>query len=170
MEISFAPFDKLGRARIAQLILRSNQFNLTTRRYTEAETAEWERDPQAFTLQVRLADKFGDNGIISVVICRRNGPAWVIDTWLMSCRVLSRRVEEAVLDELVENARRAGAGCLVGLYRRTERNALVKDHYRNLGFLPVGETDEGEEWHLDVTAYQSRRPPMRIKRSGDVAT
>ena len=70
MEIHFAPFDAVGRARIVQLINKSNQFNLTTRRYTEAEVAALEEDPDAFTLQVRLTDVFGDNGMISVVICR----------------------------------------------------------------------------------------------------
>ena len=89
MVITFQPFDETGRARIAQLINKSNQFNLTTRRYTEAEVASIEKIPTCITLQVRLADTFGDNGMISVVICRNAGDAvWEFDTWLMSCRVL----------------------------------------------------------------------------------
>ena len=87
MTITFQPFDSTGRARIVQLINKSNQYNLTTRRYTDPEVAEAENDPQVFTLQVRLADIFGDNGMISVVICRPAGATvWEIDTWLMSCR------------------------------------------------------------------------------------
>ncbi len=96
MRMTLQPFDDTGRARITQLINKSNQFNLTTRRYTEAEVAAVQNDPTAFTLQVRLADTFGDNGMISVVICRRDRNDWNIDTWLMSCRVLGRKVEVAV--------------------------------------------------------------------------
>src|SRR5258705_2746178 len=106
MVITFQPFDPVGRARIAQLINKSNQFNLTTRRYSEAEVAAAERDPDCFTLQVRLADSFGDNGMISVLICRGRAQDWDIDTWLMSCRVLGRRVEEAVLQEILREKRR----------------------------------------------------------------
>ena len=97
MQMTLQPFDETGRARIAQLINKSNQFNLTTRRYTEADVAAVQNDPDAFTLQVRLADAFGDNGMISVLICRRQQDDWNIDTWLMSCRVLGRKVETAVL-------------------------------------------------------------------------
>src|SRR5580704_10338359 len=116
MTITFQPFDEIGRARIAQLISKSNQFNLTTRRYSEAQVAEIEADPSCLTLQVRLVDTFGDNGMISVIICRQDGAIWHIDTWLMSCRVLGRRVEQAVLQELVINARLSGATRLVGTY------------------------------------------------------
>jgi len=106
MEIGFSPFDAVGRARIAQLINKSNQFNLTTRRYAEHEIASLESDPDAFTLQVRLIDAFGDNGMIGVVICRPLSEAdWEIDTWLMSCRVLGRRVEHMVLREILHHAR-----------------------------------------------------------------
>ena len=92
MTITFQPFDATGRARIVQLINKSNQYNLTTRRYTDPEVAEAENDPEVFTLQVRLADIFGDNGMISVVICRPGeAGVWEIDTWLMSCRVLGRK-------------------------------------------------------------------------------
>jgi FkbH-like protein len=89
MTITYQPFDATGRARIVQLINKSNQYNLTTRRYTEPEVFDAENAPEVFTLQVRLADIFGDNGMISVVICRpcQDG-VWDIDTWLMSCRVL----------------------------------------------------------------------------------
>ncbi len=75
MKIVFQPFDATGRSRIAQLINKSNQFNLTTRRYDEAEVAAFEADPAAFTLQVRLTDTFGDNGMISVIICRATDAA-----------------------------------------------------------------------------------------------
>ena len=152
MTITFQPFDGKGRARIAQLINKSNQYNLTTRRYTEPEILVVERDPRVFTLQVRLADIFGDSGMISVVICRPAGnETWEIDTWLMSCRVLGRKVERMVLREILEHARAAGIRKLIGTYRPTERNQLVADHYGKLGFNKVREEESGlTEWDLEV--------------------
>ena len=105
MEVTFQPFNATGRARITQLINKSNQFNLTSRRYTEAEVAEVEQDPNCFTLQVRLMDAFGDNGMISVIICRSTAAdVWEFDSWLMSCRVLGRRVQDAVLKQVLDHA------------------------------------------------------------------
>ena len=170
MEITFAPFDATGRARISQLINKSNQFNLTTRRYTEADVAAAQDDPDALTLQVRLADMFGDNGMISVVVCRREDSAtWEIDTWLMSCRVLGRKVEWMVLREILTEARRAGVERLVGVYRPTDRNGMVRDHYQKLGFTEVGTGEDGEtRWELS-TATEVDAAPMRIVRAGLVA-
>jgi FkbH-like protein len=152
MTITFQPFDGKGRARIVQLINKSNQYNLTTRRYTEPEILEVERAPGALTLQVRLTDIFGDNGMISVVICRPVGnETWEIDTWLMSCRVLGRKVEYAVLREVLEHARAAGIRKLIGTYRPTDRNQLVADHYDKLGFNKVREEKSGlTEWDFLV--------------------
>ncbi|WP_244513147.1 MULTISPECIES: HAD-IIIC family phosphatase [unclassified Ensifer] len=166
MEITFRPFDRTGRSRIAQLINKSNQFNLTTRRYTEAEVAAIENDPSCTTLQVRLADRFGDNGMISVVICRTLPEAtWEIDTWLMSCRVLGRRAEQMVLREILRQACEAGIRTLVGIYRPTDRNAMVRDHYAKLGFTQVA-AEEGStsRWMLD-TATEIGSAPMRINRA-----
>lgn len=166
MEIAFAPFDAKGRERIAQLINKSNQFNLTTRRYTEAEVAAFEADPALLTLQVRLADKFGDNGMISVIIGRPSADgALEIDTWLMSCRVLGRRVEQMVLRELLAQARARGATRLTGRYIPTPRNGMVKDHYEKLGFTKAGAEGEETLWSLDV-AYEVAAPPMRVVRIG----
>lgn len=170
MTITFAPFDALGRERIAQLISKSNQFNLTTRRYTPAELEDLETDAGVFTLQVRLADRFGDNGIISVVICRATGDAWAIDTWLMSCRVLGRRVQEAVLQEIARNARQAGASRLIGRYIPTARNVMVKDHYAKLGFDQVEETpDGGSVCELELAKLKPVDLPMRGVRGGVAA-
>lgn len=167
MVIAFRPFDATGRSRIAQLINKSNQFNLTTRRYTEIEVAEFERNGSAFTLQVRLRDAFGDNGIISVIICRAlANDTWEIDTWLMSCRVLGRRVEQAVLGELVHHARARGIRRLVGDYHPTERNGLVAEHYSKLQFrLRDQHSDGASTWEFDTdTAIEL--PPMQVERSG----
>ena len=162
MVASFAPFDAIGRTRIAQLINKSNQFNLTTRRYSEEEVARIEADPGRFTLQARLTDIFGDNGMISVVIADCGREAWEIDTWLMSCRVLGRRMEEAVLAELVRAARAAGAAALIGRFIPTSRNMMVAQHYAKLGFEKQGEDPSGESrWRLDLDRYAEPELPMR---------
>ena len=160
MVITFQPFDETGRARITQLINKSNQFNLTTRRYSEADVAADQHDRHTFTLQVRLADMFGDNGMISVVICREHHPAtWEIDTWLMSCRVLGRKVEPMVLREVLAQARAAGIERLIGVYRPTERNGMVRDHYPKLGFTPITAGESGElRWELPTSTNISAAP------------
>jgi FkbH-like protein len=163
MTITFQPFDATGRARIVQLINKSNQYNLTTRRYTEPEVRAAEEDPSVFTLQVRLTDIFGDNGMISVVICRpKDAETWEIDTWLMSCRVLGRKVEHMVLREIVEHARRAGIHELIGVYRPTDRNNLVIDHYAKLGFTKTGEEGGVTRWVLPVEGVEIEGAPMKV--------
>ena len=119
------------------------------------------------TLQVRLSDIYGDNGMISVVICRpRSADAWEIDTWLMSCRVLGRGVERMVLNEILLHARERGIKTLVGVYRPTERNGMVRDHYEGLGFTRLSETPGGEsEWVLSATA-EVPLAPMTVVRQG----
>ena len=139
-----SPFDAVGRARIAQLINKTNQFNLTTRRRTDAEVMALESDPTALTLQIRLKDRFGDNGMISVVICLRQADDWIIDTWLMSCRVLNRQVERAVLNTLMDQARRAGIRQLVGSHLPTAKNGMVAGHYPTLGFQPIASDTESD--------------------------
>lgn len=168
MTITFQPFDATGRARIVQLINKSNQYNLTTRRYTEPEIAATEGDPLAFTLQVRLSDRFGDNGMISVVICRMiENEAWDIDTWLMSCRVLGRRVEHMVLNQLLEHARIAGVKRLIGTYIPTDRNGLVADHYARLGFTKMGEEADGlSRWEFPVDGSTVEMAPMVVVSRG----
>src|ERR1700722_18295525 len=166
MTITFQPFDATGRARIVQLINKSNQYNLTTRRYTDPEVAAAESDPEVFTLQVRLADIFGDNGMISVVICRPSqAGVWDIDTWLMSCRVLGRKAEHMVLREILEHARAAGVHKLTGTYRPTDRNQLVADHYARLGFKKTGEEDSGlTRWELSVSDTAPPSAPMIVSQ------
>jgi FkbH-like protein len=171
MTITFQPFDATGRARIVQLINKSNQYNLTTRRYTDPEVTEAENDASVFTLQVRLADIFGDNGMISVVICRPGESGeWEIDTWLMSCRVLGRKVEHMVLREILGHARVAGIHKLMGVYRPTERNKLVVDHYAKLGFAKAGEEESGlTRWELLVEAADPASAPMKVVSQGFAA-
>ena len=164
MTVTFQPFSAAGRTRIVQLINKSNQYNLTTRRYTDPEVAEAEANAEVFTLQVRLADIFGDNGMICVVICRpAHDRAWDIDTWLMSCRVLGRRVEHMVLREILRHARTAGIRKLTGHYHPTDRNKLVVDHYARLGFARIGEEPSGvTHWELLVEGADPPGAPMRV--------
>jgi FkbH-like protein len=164
MVLSIAPFDTAGRKRIVQLIGKSNQFNLTTRRYSEAEIGEIGADPDALTIQARLVDIFGDNGVISVVICRSIEGRWALDSWIMSCRVLGRRVEEAILQYIVAQARARGIAELVGHYIPTARNGLVRDHYEKLGFAKTDETKDGEtSWRLEIGGYTDKPLPVRVE-------
>jgi FkbH-like protein len=168
MEITFQPFDETGRARITQLINKSNQFNLTTKRYTEAEVASAEQDPNCFTLQIRLSDTLGDNGMISVIICRQPiASEWEVDTWLMSCRVLGRRVEQMVLREIVEHAQRRGIKKLIGFYCPTDRNKLVEEHYSKLGFSEIKREADGTTiWEFDVNTANIQAAAMVVRSIG----
>lgn len=157
MRMSIASFDKIGRARITQLINKSNQFNLTTRRYNESQIAEIENDPSALAWQVRLSDAFGDYGMIGVIIVRTEPRTWRIDTWLMSCRVLERGVEQTLMNELVELAAAHGVEQIDGEYRRTDRNGLVADFFDKMGFylLPDSGGREGTRlYRLTVADFE----------------
>ena len=153
MQIGFAPFRPQNRKRVTQLINKTNQFNLTTRRFTEAQVAELESCGSHFTLQVTLLDRFGDNGMICAVICKRNGLDWEIDNWLMSCRVLNRMVEQSVFNHIALHAMQAGAKRIFGIYRPTPRNGIVSGHFKGLGFTLIERTDEGDRWALDLETF-----------------
>ena len=169
MQAVCAPFDPISRKRITQLINKTNQFNLTTRRYTEADVEAFERSA-GLTLQVRLIDRFGDNGMVAVVICREMTQDWIIDTWLMSCRVLRRQLERAMLNHLVAQAKAAGVRALIGEYLRTDRNAMVRGHYEELGFEPLSLDETRSRWRLDVAGYVAVPVPMEIVSSVAVET
>ncbi len=162
MRLSIAGFDDIGRNRIAQLINKSNQFNLTTIRRQEDELKAID-----VGLQFRLVDGFGDNGMICVVILAVKGDMVEVDTWLMSCRVLERGVEKAVLNEIMRVAEAAGASAVIGKYVPTPRNEMVRDHYERLGFTPIGSNgqQDGETcWQMNVNEFQSHVVHMDIKR------
>ncbi len=161
MQMVWSPFDAVGLSRVTQLINKSNQFNLTTRRYTEEQVEESMRDPETLTLQLRLLDRFGDNGMIAVVIGKAAGDTVEIDTWLMSCRVLGRQVQEATLNLIVERASAMGKKRLIGVYLPTAKNGMVKDHYRELGFTRIDASSSSSEkesamWSLEIEDYRPR--------------
>jgi FkbH-like protein len=150
--------------RVAQLIQRSNQFNLRTVRYTEEEVQALAASPDRVTLAFSLQDRFGDNGLIAAVILALSGDEAFIDTWLMSCRVLAREMEQFTLNTLAEQARQRGARFLVGEYLPTAKNGLVKDHYAKLGFAPDHTPDQAQagsqRWRLDLSAYAAPSVPI----------
>jgi FkbH-like protein len=168
MVATVSPFNSVGRVRIAQLINKSNQFNLTTRRYSESEVEAFEKDPARFCLQVRLADRFGDNGMISVVIFDIHPGEWSCDTWLMSCRVLGRHVEDMVLSIVVHAARRAGATILKGTYIPTKKNGMVADHFAKLGFTKTSHLSDGTTtWTMVLESYNCPPLPMQVVHIND---
>jgi FkbH-like protein len=136
-----------------QLINKTNQFNLTTRRVTDEQITALIEDNRALTLQIRLTDTFGDNGIIAIVIgLFEPGTRDIrIDTWLMSCRVLGRQMEEETLNLVVDQALGLDAARLIGVYRPTAKNGMVREHYARLGFSPAAESPDGTtEWVLPL--------------------
>ncbi|MFC3609262.1 HAD-IIIC family phosphatase [Stutzerimonas tarimensis] len=157
-------------SRATQLINKTNQFNLTTRRYSEAEVERLASTPGALGLAVRLADRFGDNGLICVVLARPDAALdadeLLIDSWLMSCRVLGRQVEQALLAVLAEAAAKAGWKALVGEYRPTPRNAMVAEHYPRLGFdqrgTPEAAEPEATFWRYTLGAIPSSHPFIQV--------
>ncbi|HXA64288.1 MAG TPA: HAD-IIIC family phosphatase [Bryobacteraceae bacterium] len=151
--------------RITQLINKTNQFNLTTRRYTLAEIEDIAKSRDYITLYGRLADSFGDNGLISVIIGRREHATLSIDLWIMSCRVLKRDMELAMLDALVERAKGADIERIVGYYRRTAKNAMVETHYGKLGFTLEAEADAGVSsvWSLSVPLYSAQNKYIQTR-------
>ena len=150
------PFDGFTTPRACQLFQRSNQFNLTTIRYSEADLKTIVKDPDCDTFTLRLRDRLGDNGIVLAAIARAQGAALHVDSLVMSCRVLGRRVEEATLDILAGLARARGCIRLVGEYRPTAKNAMVAGFYPGLGFLPEREEGGAKFFGLELAGY--RRP------------
>ena len=147
MTARIGPITPATLERSVQLIHRSNQFNLTTRRHSAAVVQSVMEDGSWLSRTVSLRDKFGDNGLISVFLARIAHDALVIDTWLMSCRVLKRGVEQFLLNHVALTARKQGLAAIKGEYIPTAKNGLVRDHYANLEFAQVGASDEsGHTW------------------------
>lgn len=143
--------------RITQLINKTNQFNLTTKRYCESEIEAIVNSSDYVTLYGTLSDRFGDNGLVSAIIGRKNADRLDIDLWVMSCRVLKREMELVMLDYLVKETQKKGLRQIKGFYYPTHKNALVKTHYENLGFNKIMEDQDGNsEWILNLENYQEK--------------
>jgi FkbH-like protein len=154
MEALISEFKPVDVPRLSQLINKSNQFNLTTRRRSEAEVMAVMNAPNFIGFSVRLRDRFGDHGLISIVIGENGGSAMKIDTWLMSCRVLKRQVEEEVLNELARIAKARGWERLEGIYLATTKNKMVRDFYTRLGFTLTAESEGKREFELTLENFQ----------------
>lgn len=157
------PINPVTLERSTQLINKTNQFNLTTIRRSAAEVLALTQDPSWVTLTATLQDKFGNNGLISVILARMAGDALEIDTWVMSCRVLKRDVEQMLLNQLVEIAGNRGLRVLRGRYEPTARNTLVKDHYTSLGFTPIAADKTGQNYELRVEGYQPLQAFIEVR-------
>ncbi len=149
-------FTKFNTPRVAQLSQRSNQFNLRTVRYTEGDVETMAADKDVIDLSFTLEDKFGDNGLIAVVIMKRqNDETLFVDTWFMSCRVLKRGMENFTLNTMVEQAKAHGYKYIIGEYLPTPKNKMVEEHYLHLGFAPVADAQTAQ-YVLNVETYEPR--------------
>ena len=168
MVATVAPINEMNLERSAQLINKSNQFNLTTIRRSAAEVLAISRDPQWMTWTISLRDRFGDNGLISVLLARIDRDALVIDTWLMSCRVLKRNVEKLLLNLICEAATKRGLRVVHGRYLPTAKNGLVKDHYAGLGFKLTDGLADGStpcQYELDLATFRPADTFIEVKGS-----
>jgi FkbH-like protein len=151
MTAMVAELDAFSLPRVTQLINKSNQFHLTTTRYTEGQLREMMVDPDCYSRCFTLEDKFGSNGLIAALILQRQGPDTLyIDTWVMSCRVLARGMEEFIIEEIVSQAEQMGINIICGKYIPTKKNKLVADLYPRLQFAPAEQGTDGSLWRLDL--------------------
>ena len=164
MRAEIRPFEDVHMARIAQLTNKSNQFNLTTRRYTQGEIEAAARSQEYIDLSGRLLDKFGDNGIVSVVLGKIDGEILHIVLWLMSCRVLKRDMEFAMMDQLAACCLERGLKTIKGYYYPTAKNGMVRDFYARQGFSLESEDRQGNTvWHFDVMSdYQNKNTVIQV--------
>jgi len=162
MTAVYGPFTAVDHARAVQLINKTNQFNTTTRRYAGEEVARIMEDPDSVTLQFRLLDRLGDNGLISTMILRptpAENDVLEIENWVMSCRVFGRELEFEAMNVAVEAARARGARALVAEYIPTPKNDVISKLYPSLGFTEVGRpapANGATRWRLDLTNYVTR--------------
>ena len=163
-----AEFDSINEfylPRATQLINKSNQFNLTGKKYTEKELLKLSQQPSSHVLYFKLSDKFGDNGLISVIIFHKHDLNIVIDNWVMSCRVLGRQMEEFVVNELVRISKKYGAKKLLGEFVSSGRNNLVAELFKKLGFKKVEQDLSNTNWVLDIDNSVHFKTSIKNKNS-----
>ncbi len=165
MKAEISSFKPIYLERIAQLTNKSNQFNLTTKRYTLADIEAIANDDNYIKLYGKLADIFGDNGVITVVIGNIKGEELHIDLWIMSCRVLKRNMEFAMMDEVVRVAKEKNIKTIFGYYYPTLKNKMVKDFYDMHGFKLIETDSEGnKKYRLDIEDYEFKNNVIEVER------
>ncbi len=164
MELTYQPFDEANLVRIIQLINKTNQFNLTTRRYSYPEIRSIMADSTSLTWQIRLKDRFGDNGIIAAIVGKLNtSKDLILENWLMSCRVIGRQVEDACMNLVVEGAHSISAVRIVGEYRPSAKNGMVGAFFQKFGYRAWESDSEGNtKWVLDLNEYSPRETSISI--------
>jgi FkbH-like protein len=163
-EAEVVPVSPATLARVAQLTQKTNQFNLTTHRYTEQQIADMTARPGWRVLSIKVRDRFGDHGLVGVAITRDEGEACEIDTFLMSCRVIGRTVETALLSHLVQGAMARGLQRLAGRFVVSKKNAPARDFYARHGFKLLHENGEASLWSLDLRHHTIAAPEwIRLK-------
>jgi FkbH-like protein len=171
MSVVFGPFAGADLGRVTQLFNKTNQFNTTAKRYSAEEVAHFAAEEQTVTLQFRLLDKYGDNGLVSAMVLRpdpKQLEIFEIDNWVMSCRVFGRQLEFEAMNIAVEHARRRGCKALRANYTPTPKNGVISELYSSLGFSTLNDRtpkDGGKSWFLDLTKYITRS--THISRSGE---
>ncbi len=160
MTASVGKADPTTLGRITQLVAKTNQFNLTTRRHSQADIAAMASDPTNAVVWLRLRDRFGDQGLVGVGILRKEGQRGYIDTFLMSCRVMNRRVEHALMALLLDNARRLGCDEMEGEYIPTTKNHIVQSFYLDFGFVAYSEDDNRQRFLLDISSSRIDWPDV----------
>ena len=164
MKGTVSEFTAFNTPRVAQLSQRSNQFNLRTVRYTEADVAAMAADNQVVCMALTLEDRFGDNGMVAVVVMKPvDAESLFVETWLMSCRVLKRGMEDFTLNAMVAAAKERGYKRIVGEYLPTAKNGMVADHYRKLGFTEVNGSTTSQ-WVLEVDSYKPHDCCISLKQ------
>jgi FkbH-like protein len=165
MKAEIKPFEPVYMARISQLTNKSNQFNLTTKRYTQSEIEAVAARDNYITIYGKLADRFGDNGVVSVVIGRIDNCVCHIDLWIMSCRVLKRDLEFAMMDRLVRQCKKKGIKKIAGYYYPTEKNRMVKDFYGLQGFEKIEEDSQGNTiWNYTIPEeYKNKQDVIHVQ-------
>ena len=152
IKLSIGNANKNNILRIAQLTQKTNQFNLTTRRYTVEEIEAFSENESFQVITITLSDKFGDSGLTGLAIIDKNASeSWLIETFLLSCRILGRKAEDALLAHIIDTAKKEGAKSISGNFIPSEKNIPAKDFYNNCGFKKIDNVGNIETWKFDLS-------------------
>lgn len=167
MVMTISPFNKVGMSRISQLVNKSNQFNLTTRRHSKEDLCELASRDDYLCWQVRLRDSYSDHGMIAVIVVFKAKQMWIIDTWLQSCRILEREVEHTIANLLLDRASEDGVFSVYGQYIPSSRNSMVANLFERLGFREcdapaLRSKSDGNWYQVDPRQFQPHETEIAI--------